>query len=98
MITHDACHATNYLGTLRAILDHDRSWQLAAQVLHIHKQTLGYRIRKIGQLTGRGITRTEHLAEGGSPCAPTISSTAASPRAENFPRALANLSGAGRNR
>jgi PucR family transcriptional regulator, purine catabolism regulatory protein len=24
---------------------------------------LGYRIRKIEQLTGRGLTRTEHLAE-----------------------------------
>ena len=63
LITHDACHATDYLGTLQAVLDHDRSWQLAAQALHIHKQTLGYRIRKIEQLTGRGITRTEHLAE-----------------------------------
>jgi purine catabolism regulator len=63
LITHDACHATDYLGTLRAILDHDRSWQLATQALHIHKQTLGYRIRKIEQLTGRGIARTEHLAE-----------------------------------
>jgi PucR family transcriptional regulator, purine catabolism regulatory protein len=63
LITHDACHATDYLGTLQAVLDHDRSWQLAAQALHIHKQTLGYRIRKIEQLTGRGIARTEHLAE-----------------------------------
>ena len=26
-------------------------------------QTLGYRIRKIEQLTGRGVSRTEHLAE-----------------------------------
>jgi purine catabolism regulator len=63
LIRQDACHATDYLGTLRAILDHDRSWQLAAQALHIHKQTLGYRLRKIEQLTGRGISRTEHLAE-----------------------------------
>ena len=52
-----------HLATLRAVLDHDRSWQLAAAALHIHKQTLGYRIRKIEQLTGRGITRTGHLAE-----------------------------------
>jgi hypothetical protein len=63
LIAHDAGHATDYLNTLRAVLDHDRSWQLAAQALHIHKQTLGYRIRKIEQLTGRGITRTEHVAE-----------------------------------
>jgi PucR family transcriptional regulator, purine catabolism regulatory protein len=63
LIAYDAGHATDYLNTLRAVLEHDRSWQLAAQALHIHKQTLGYRIRKIEQLTGRGITRTEHLAE-----------------------------------
>jgi PucR family transcriptional regulator, purine catabolism regulatory protein len=35
----------------------------AAGELHIHKQTLGYRIRKIEHLTGRGLARTEHLAE-----------------------------------
>lgn len=63
LIRHDAEHGTAYLGTLRAMLDHDRSWQLAASALHIHKQTLGYRIRKIEQLTGRGVSRTEHLAE-----------------------------------
>jgi PucR family transcriptional regulator, purine catabolism regulatory protein len=41
----------------------DRSWQQAAAALHIHKQTLGYRIRKIEQITGRGLTKTEHIAE-----------------------------------
>jgi hypothetical protein len=63
LIAHDAEHATQYLATLRAVLDHDGSWQHAAGALHIHKQTLGYRIRKIEQLTGRGITHTQDLAE-----------------------------------
>jgi purine catabolism regulator len=63
IIGHDAGHGTDYLNTLRTVLDHDRSWQQAAAALHVHKQTLGYRIRKIEQLTGRGITRTEDLAE-----------------------------------
>ena len=54
---------TAYVDTLRAVLRHNRSWQLAAAELHIHKQTLGYRIRKIEQLTARGLTSTEHLAE-----------------------------------
>jgi purine catabolism regulator len=45
------------------VLARDRSWQHAAADLHIHKQTLGYRIRKIEALTGRGLARTEHLAE-----------------------------------
>jgi PucR family transcriptional regulator, purine catabolism regulatory protein len=30
--------------------------------LHIHRQTLGYRIRNLEQITGRGVTRTGHLA------------------------------------
>jgi PucR family transcriptional regulator, purine catabolism regulatory protein len=63
LIAHDAEHGTAYVETLRAILRHNRSWQLAAAELHIHKQTLGYRIRKTEQLTGRGLARTEHLAE-----------------------------------
>ena len=63
LIAHDAEHDTAYLNTLRTVLRHDRSWQLAAADLHIHKQTLGYRIRKIEQLTGRGLTRTADLAE-----------------------------------
>jgi len=63
LIRADAEHGTDYVNTLRVVLDHDRSWQLASAELHIHKQTLGYRIRKIEQLTGRGLARTEHLAE-----------------------------------
>ncbi len=63
LITYDAEHGTAFVDTLRAVLQHNRSWQLAAGELHIHKQTLGYRIRKIEQLTGRGLARTEHLAE-----------------------------------
>jgi purine catabolism regulator len=63
LLRHDADHGTAYLDTLRALLDHDRSWQRAAAAVHVHKQTLGYRLRKIEQLTGRGVTRTEHLAE-----------------------------------
>jgi PucR family transcriptional regulator, purine catabolism regulatory protein len=63
LLSHDAEHGTAYVDTLRAVLQHNRSWQLAAAELRIHKQTLGYRIRRIERLTGRGVTRTEHLAE-----------------------------------
>jgi purine catabolism regulator len=63
LITLDAEHGTDYVNTLQVMLRHDRSWQSAAAELHIHKQTLGYRIRKIEQITGRGLTRTEDLAE-----------------------------------
>jgi purine catabolism regulator len=63
LIAQDAEHGTSYLHTLRVVLARNRSWQLAAADLHIHKQTLGYRLRKIEQLTGRGLAQTEHLAE-----------------------------------
>jgi PucR family transcriptional regulator, purine catabolism regulatory protein len=63
LLAHDAMHGTDYVDTLRAMLRHNRSWQLAAAERHIHKQTLAYRIRKIEQLTGRGLAKTEHLAE-----------------------------------
>jgi PucR family transcriptional regulator, purine catabolism regulatory protein len=63
LIDHDAEHGTTYVNTLRAVLRHNRSWHLAAAELHVHKQTLGYRIRRIEQLTGRGLAETEHLAE-----------------------------------
>jgi len=63
LIRQDSEHGTEYVHTLRSMLQHDRSWQSAAADLHIHKQTLGYRIRKIEVLAGRGLTRTEDLAE-----------------------------------
>lgn len=63
LLRHDAVHGTDYVRTLRAVLDHDRSWQAAAHVLHIHRQTLGYRLRRIEELSGRGTTATGHLAE-----------------------------------
>jgi purine catabolism regulator len=63
LLTSDAEHGSAYVDTLRAILRHNRSWQLAAAELHIHKQTLGYRIRKIEQISGRSLSKTEHLAE-----------------------------------
>ena len=63
LIRHDAEHGTDYVGTLRVVLRVDRSWQDAAAELHIHRQTLGYRIRKIEQVTGRGVTRTDDIAQ-----------------------------------
>jgi purine catabolism regulator len=63
LIRHDARHGTNYVATLQAFLQTDRSWRDAAAELHVHRQTLGYRLRKIEQLTGRGVTRTDHIAQ-----------------------------------
>jgi purine catabolism regulator len=58
---HDAERGTAYADTIRVWLELDRSWQRAADALAIHKQTLGYRLRRIEELSGRGLTRTEDL-------------------------------------
>jgi PucR family transcriptional regulator, purine catabolism regulatory protein len=63
LLDYDAEHGTDYLNTLRVLLRNDRSWQRAAAILSIHKQTLGYRLRRIEAVSGRGVVRTDHIAE-----------------------------------
>jgi purine catabolism regulator len=63
VLAYDLAHGTHYVDTVRAFVRADRSWQHAAAYVHVHKQTLGYRLRKVEELTGRGFARTQHLAE-----------------------------------
>lgn len=50
------------LTTLASFLRNDRSWQQTAGILHVHRQTVLYRIRKVEQLTGLSVRRTADLA------------------------------------
>jgi purine catabolism regulator len=61
VLDHDARRGTAYLATVRAYLD-DRSWSRTAAALRLHKQSLGYRLRRIEALSGRGFTATADLA------------------------------------
>ncbi|HET7012580.1 MAG TPA: PucR family transcriptional regulator ligand-binding domain-containing protein [Streptosporangiaceae bacterium] len=63
LLAYDRAHGTAYVETVRAFVRADGSWQQAAAVVHVHKQTLGYRLRKVEELTGRGFARTAHMAE-----------------------------------
>ncbi len=63
LLAYDSAHGTSYVETVRAFVRADGSWQQAAAVVHVHKQTLGYRLRKVEELTGRGFARTAHMAE-----------------------------------
>ncbi|MEO8282864.1 MAG: PucR family transcriptional regulator ligand-binding domain-containing protein [Pseudarthrobacter sp.] len=49
--------------TLKTYLDMQRSWQKTAAALFTHRQTVTYRIRKIGELTGLDMTQTSALAQ-----------------------------------
>lgn len=63
IIDYDATHDSQLVVSLQAFLLHNRSWKKAATELHVHKQTLVYRMNRIEELTGRALDRTEDVAE-----------------------------------
>lgn len=48
------------LETLELFLAHDCSWARTAQALHVHVNTVHYRVRRIEILTGRDLSRLDH--------------------------------------
>jgi PucR family transcriptional regulator, purine catabolism regulatory protein len=63
VIAYDEAHATELVRSLAVFLEHNRSWQRSAGVLHIHKQTLVYRMRKVEELTGRSLRETADVVQ-----------------------------------
>ena len=63
VMDYDDAHGGDLLPTIRTWLEHDRETHKAAQALHIHPNTLLYRVRRFEQITGRSLTSTEALAE-----------------------------------
>jgi hypothetical protein len=59
LAAYDRAHAADLVRTLDAFLDCGGSWTRCAQRLHLHVNTLRYRIGRIEQLTGRDLTRFE---------------------------------------
>ncbi|MFE0100419.1 PucR family transcriptional regulator [Streptomyces sp. NPDC059009] len=48
------------LETLKAFLAHDCSWARTAEALHVHVNTVHYRVQRIEALTGRDLSRLDH--------------------------------------
>jgi purine catabolism regulator len=63
LIEYDRDHHTALVWTLAVMLRHNRSPNPAAAELFIHRQTLAYRVRRIEDLTGRSLSRTEDVVE-----------------------------------
>lgn len=59
LAAHDRDNAVSLLGTLTTFLDHDGSWARTADSLHVHVNTVHYRIRRIEELTGRNLARLQ---------------------------------------
>jgi hypothetical protein len=62
---YDAEHGSDLVGTLAAFLDASGSWQRCAEQLHVHVNTLRYRLQRVEQLTGHSLAtlrdRTDFL-------------------------------------
>ncbi|MCX5321829.1 CdaR family transcriptional regulator [Streptomyces sp. NBC_00120] len=52
---YDAEHDSDFVGTLTAFLDASGSWQRCAEELHVHVNTLRYRLQRVEQLTGHSL-------------------------------------------
>ncbi len=63
VLVYDASHDARLVESLRVFLEHNRSWQKAATALHVHKQTLVYRMRRVEELSGRKLNRTGDVCE-----------------------------------
>jgi purine catabolism regulator len=63
LLAYDAEHSTDLCRSLAVFLEHNRSWQRAGEALHVHKQTLVYRMRRVEQLTKRDLRATGDVVE-----------------------------------
>jgi len=59
LLDHDRVHRTDLVGTLRNYLDCSGSWSRCAERMHLHVNTLRYRVERIQALTGRDLRRLD---------------------------------------
>ena len=52
---YDRDHMGELTASLRAFLEHNARWEVAASELFVHRHTLRYRMRKVEDLTGRDL-------------------------------------------
>jgi purine catabolism regulator len=63
LIEHDRRTGSNLEHTLDVFLECNRSWKVAAARLFVHRQTLIHRVKRIEQLTGRRLDKTEEVCD-----------------------------------
>jgi hypothetical protein len=75
LLDYDRRHQSELVRTLGIFLDCAGSWNACAEQLHVHLNTVRYRIRRIEELTGRNLSTMADLAdlfpalsETGAPC------------------------------
>ncbi|MDA0566733.1 PucR family transcriptional regulator ligand-binding domain-containing protein [Streptomonospora sp. S1-112] len=63
LLAYDRAHRSDLLATLERFLRYSGSWQRCASAMHIHVNTLRYRIGRIEELTGRDLSSLEHRVD-----------------------------------
>lgn len=63
LIAYDKTNNSQLVKTLYVYLSEMRSWKRTAEKLHIHKQTLVYRIKRIEEVTGRKLNDINDISE-----------------------------------
>ncbi|MDA3629296.1 PucR family transcriptional regulator ligand-binding domain-containing protein [Saccharopolyspora sp. WRP15-2] len=56
LIAYDDAHHSELVRTLRTFLDCSGSWSRCAKQLHVHVNTLRYRIQRVEEITGRDLS------------------------------------------
>ncbi len=59
VLDYDAEHGSDLIGTLKVFLDCGGSWTTAAQKLHVHVNTLRYRVGRVEELLGVDLAEFE---------------------------------------
>jgi PucR family transcriptional regulator, purine catabolism regulatory protein len=62
-VRYDAGHGTELVRSVRTWMERHRRADEAARRLHVHPNTLGYRLRRFAELTGYDLDATDDLAE-----------------------------------
>lgn len=63
LIAYDRENSVSLLDTLAVFLDCDCSWARTSRALHLHVNTVHYRVRRIEELTGRELARLADQCE-----------------------------------
>lgn len=63
VVRYDSAHAGELVPSVRVWLEHDRHTDRAARALHIHPNTLRYRVQRFEEISGRSLSSTASLAE-----------------------------------
>jgi DNA-binding PucR family transcriptional regulator len=63
VILYDEKHGTQLLDTLKAYMECNGNISEVAELLHVHKQSVRYRLRRITELTGFDVTKFQDAAQ-----------------------------------